>query len=97
VAQLYPRALSSLYVVSYDSQGYGGGILTLPLPRGQVPVYIAWRELSLIAFLHGSHMYFLQQCFYCGMKWNLKKLIFYTAVYGRLPSNGRCLLAGEQQ
>jgi hypothetical protein len=31
VAQLYPRALCSLYVVSYDSQGYGGGILTLPL------------------------------------------------------------------
>jgi hypothetical protein len=30
VAQLYPRALDSLYVVSYDSQGYGWGILTLP-------------------------------------------------------------------
>jgi hypothetical protein len=28
VAQLYPRALGSLYVASYDSQGYGGGILT---------------------------------------------------------------------
>jgi hypothetical protein len=28
VAQLYPRALGSLFVVSYDSQGYGGGILT---------------------------------------------------------------------
>jgi hypothetical protein len=28
VAQLYPRALGSLYVVSYDSQGYSGGILT---------------------------------------------------------------------
>jgi hypothetical protein len=34
MAQLYPRALGSLYVVSYDSQGYGGGILTLPLPGG---------------------------------------------------------------
>jgi hypothetical protein len=32
VAQLYPWALGSLYVVSYDSQGYGGGTLTLPLP-----------------------------------------------------------------
>jgi hypothetical protein len=30
VAQLYPRALSSLFVASCDSQGYGGGILTLP-------------------------------------------------------------------
>jgi hypothetical protein len=29
VAQLYSRALGSLYVVSYDSQGYGVGILTL--------------------------------------------------------------------
>jgi hypothetical protein len=28
VAQLYPRALGSLSVTSYESQGYGGGILT---------------------------------------------------------------------
>jgi hypothetical protein len=28
VAQLYPWALGSLFVTSYDSQGYGGGILT---------------------------------------------------------------------
>jgi hypothetical protein len=28
VAQLYPRALGSLYVASYDSQGSGGGIPT---------------------------------------------------------------------
>jgi hypothetical protein len=28
VAQLYPRTLSSLSFASYDSQGYGGGILT---------------------------------------------------------------------
>jgi hypothetical protein len=26
VAQLYPQALGSLFVASYDSQGYGGGI-----------------------------------------------------------------------
>jgi hypothetical protein len=29
-----PRGLGSLYVASYDSQGYGGGILTLPQPEG---------------------------------------------------------------
>jgi hypothetical protein len=29
-AQLYPWALGSLYIVSYDSQGYGGGLLILP-------------------------------------------------------------------
>jgi hypothetical protein len=27
VAQLYPRALGSLFVASYDWQGHGGGIL----------------------------------------------------------------------
>jgi hypothetical protein len=37
VAQLYPRALGSLYVVSYDSQSYGGGVLTFPIPRGTGP------------------------------------------------------------
>jgi hypothetical protein len=30
VAQLYPWAVGSLYFISYDSQGYGGGIPTLP-------------------------------------------------------------------
>jgi hypothetical protein len=28
MAQLYPQALGSLFVASYDSQGYGGGIVT---------------------------------------------------------------------
>jgi hypothetical protein len=28
VAQLYPQVLGSLFVASYDSQGYGGGIRT---------------------------------------------------------------------
>jgi hypothetical protein len=28
VAQLYPQALGSLLIASYDSQGYGGGIRT---------------------------------------------------------------------
>jgi hypothetical protein len=30
VAQLYPQALGSIFVTSYDSQGCGGGILTRP-------------------------------------------------------------------
>jgi hypothetical protein len=33
VAQLYPQDMGSLY----DSQGYGGGILALPLPGGTRP------------------------------------------------------------
>jgi hypothetical protein len=28
VARLYPHSLGSLFIASYDSQGYGGGILT---------------------------------------------------------------------
>jgi hypothetical protein len=28
VAKLYPQALGSLFVASYDSQGYGGGMRT---------------------------------------------------------------------
>jgi hypothetical protein len=40
VAQLYPWALGSLYVTSYDSKVYGGGILTLPNLEGLVPIYI---------------------------------------------------------
>jgi hypothetical protein len=28
MAQLYPQALASLFIAFYDSQGYGGGILT---------------------------------------------------------------------
>jgi hypothetical protein len=36
-ARLYPRALGSLYVASYNSQGYGGCILTLPQSWGPGP------------------------------------------------------------
>jgi hypothetical protein len=28
VARIYPQAPSSLFIALYDSQGYGGGILT---------------------------------------------------------------------
>jgi hypothetical protein len=36
VTQLYTRALSSLFIATYDSQGYGGGILTR-LHTGRMP------------------------------------------------------------
>jgi hypothetical protein len=36
VVQIYPWALGSLSVASYDSQGYGGGILSL-LHTGLMP------------------------------------------------------------
>jgi hypothetical protein len=39
VAQLYSQALRSLIVAFYDSQGYGGGILTR-LHTESISVYI---------------------------------------------------------
>jgi hypothetical protein len=39
VAQLYPQAPGSLFVASYDSQGYGGRILTR-LHTGDIYIYI---------------------------------------------------------
>jgi hypothetical protein len=47
LAQLYPRALGSLYVASCDSQGYGGGILTLPQPGGPGPRIYIYIYISL--------------------------------------------------
>jgi hypothetical protein len=44
VAQFYAGALGSLYVVSYDSQGYGGGILTFPFPGGTGPCIYSLQE-----------------------------------------------------
>jgi hypothetical protein len=46
VAQLYPRALGSLYVPSYDSQGYDGSILTrlhMGFPRLEFEVEVTLR------------------------------------------------------
>jgi hypothetical protein len=40
VAQLYFRALGSLSVASYDSQGYGGGILSRIHTRSHI--YSPW-------------------------------------------------------
>jgi hypothetical protein len=40
VVQLYPRALDSLSIASYDSQGFGGGILTR-LHTGSVMFYVS--------------------------------------------------------
>jgi hypothetical protein len=46
VAQLYTRALGSLFVASYDSQGYGGGILTR-LHTGLTSAELSWVEFIL--------------------------------------------------
>jgi hypothetical protein len=57
VAWLYPQALGSLFVASYDSHGYGGGIRPL-LHMGlyeHIPVFrlkikyvsVAWNNLTV--------------------------------------------------
>jgi hypothetical protein len=49
VAQLYAKAPSSLFVAFYDSQGYGGGILTrLRLRTGKTDKY--WISLSAFGY-----------------------------------------------
>jgi hypothetical protein len=52
VARLYPQALGSLFVASYDSQGYGGGIRT-SLHAGHVAVSIL-RFLYIISYCIAS-------------------------------------------
>jgi hypothetical protein len=49
LAQIYSQALGSLSVVSYDSQGYGGGILSLlhtgnPPPSMEYTIFIMLTE-----------------------------------------------------
>jgi hypothetical protein len=40
VAQIYPRALGSLSVASYDSQGYDGGVLcSIPPPHPKLYIF----------------------------------------------------------
>jgi hypothetical protein len=46
VVQLYPRALGSLSVASYDSQGYGGSILTR-LHTGCHSVFLEFKYISM--------------------------------------------------
>jgi hypothetical protein len=51
VAKIYPQALGSLFVASYDSQGYSGGIRTRH-HRGLKRVY---RTIAQRRSLHGPH------------------------------------------
>jgi hypothetical protein len=45
VTQLYPQALGSLFVASYDSQGYGGGIR--PLLHAETEILKAKVKITL--------------------------------------------------
>jgi hypothetical protein len=65
VAQLYPRALGSLFIASYDSQGYGGGILTR-LHTGPKQWYQVWmcyipRNVYVkLSFISETWMYYMK-------------------------------------
>jgi hypothetical protein len=50
-AHLYPQALGSLFVASYDSQGYGGGIRTRLHTGG--PTVNSLLTTLLITYRHG--------------------------------------------
>jgi hypothetical protein len=59
VAQLYPQTQGSLYVLSYDSQGFGGGILT-HLHAGQF--FKLWLVLCWWAFCCRRYSLLLMVC-----------------------------------
>jgi hypothetical protein len=47
VVHIYPRALGSLSVASYDSQGYGGGILSRLLTGNLIVIIKGIQEVQL--------------------------------------------------
>jgi hypothetical protein len=78
VTQLYPQAMESLFVASYDSQGYGGGIRTR-LHAGNSLVFVGRSLKFMLAFastvipgfslleIHGQDIYpLLDMCFEMG-------------------------------
>jgi hypothetical protein len=62
VAKIYPRPLGSLSDASYDSQSYGGGILSC-LNRGNSAVELKTHNLLLMYPRHGPHRKHLSQQF----------------------------------
>jgi hypothetical protein len=50
VAQFYPQAPGSLFVAFYDSQGYGGDILTR-LHTGDILIYVHLIMNYLVFFI----------------------------------------------
>jgi hypothetical protein len=82
VARLYPQALGSFFVATYDSQGYGGGIR----PRLQKGVWtILALTVLLITLLYGSsRKYRLQQYLYSCTRIRCRGKVFTEL----LPRNG---------
>jgi hypothetical protein len=64
VGQLYPRALGSLSVASYDSQGYVRGILTLYQPGGPGPLIYTPQEQGAPVIPRGTGFPLL-----AGLRW----------------------------
>jgi hypothetical protein len=94
VAQLYPRALGSLFVTSYDSQGCGEAEVNL-LPRVSRPVCLGamrpsgTRDLFFflleISFKHLQVCYFVTPTLMRGWVCNLLYNFFWA-----LPGSGPC-------
>jgi hypothetical protein len=63
VAQLYPQVLGSIFVTSYDSQGYGGGIRTPP-PHSEANFHFTTYYL----IRHGPHRKHRIRQLYCCLR-----------------------------
>jgi hypothetical protein len=91
VARLYPQALSSLFVVSYDSQGYGGGI------RSRLHTGLEYGVLSAVV-MKSSLFWDITQCnsiqlsssseaASCAAAQEFSNLLWNPKVYNRVVKN----------
>jgi hypothetical protein len=68
VAQLYPQALGSLFVASYDTQGYGGGIRTR-FHAGELPlsssILLNCPPYSTVAWTQQKTPFPVEHLYYC--------------------------------
>jgi hypothetical protein len=88
VAQIYPRALGSISVASYDSQGYGEGILSLLHTGRSLPELLALR-------IRPQHRPHRKRCssllYHMAITQTTWRTPYLCCVEWPLPSNIRCL------
>jgi hypothetical protein len=80
VAQLYPGALDSLYVVSYDSQGYGG-----LKPRSLFYLFFLISVLApaTMRLFHQCNKYYAEDCIFRNVEFDVSGVIaFFSCCAG---------------
>jgi hypothetical protein len=88
MARLYSQALGSLFVASYDSQGYGGGIRTASTRDSTTD----WLTLLLITSRHEprrKHISSVECNCWVRVYWD-----YHMVDTEPLPSNGCCIVCG---